>query len=66
MAWTYAGDPAASNLATVRFLIGDTDTTDQLLNDAEITGVGSASGSTLAAILRVAVSAAVRRWDLRR
>lgn len=36
MSWTYAGDPAASTLAAVRFLIQDTDTTDQLLNDAEI------------------------------
>jgi len=44
MAWTYAGDPAASNLATVRFLIGDTDTTDQLLNDAEINYLISVAG----------------------
>lgn len=37
MAWTYAGDPAASALAKVRFLCGDTDTTNQQINDAEIT-----------------------------
>ena len=36
MSFTYAGDPAATNLAAVRFLVGDTDTTDQLINDAEI------------------------------
>ena len=36
MAWTYAGDPAASALAAIRFLTGDTDTNDQLINDEEI------------------------------
>lgn len=37
MAWTYSGDPSASNLDKIRFLIGDTDTSNQLLLDAEIT-----------------------------
>ena len=37
MAWTYSGDPSASSLDAVRFLIGDTDTTNQLLQNAEIT-----------------------------
>ncbi len=36
MAWTYSGDPAASDLDQVRFRIGDTDTDDQQLQDAEI------------------------------
>jgi len=36
MAWTYSGDPAGSTRDAVRFLIGDTDTDDQLLNDAEV------------------------------
>ena len=36
MAWTYSGDPANSDRDKVRFLIGDTDTTNQLLQDAEI------------------------------
>ncbi len=36
MAWTYSGDPAANDRDAVRFLVGDTDTTDQQLNDAEI------------------------------
>jgi hypothetical protein len=36
MAFTYAGDPSVSNLAKVRFLCMDTDSTDQLLADAEI------------------------------
>ena len=36
MAWTYSGNPADSTLDAIRFIIGDTDTNDQLLNDAEI------------------------------
>ena len=37
MAWTYSGDPSSSDRDKVRFLIGDTDTNNQLLQDAEIT-----------------------------
>jgi hypothetical protein len=36
MTWTYSGNPAASDRDMVRFLIGDTDTTDQLATDEEI------------------------------
>ena len=36
MPWTYGGNPAASALAAIRFLTGDTDTNDQLINDEEI------------------------------
>lgn len=36
MAWTYSGNPASSDRDAVRFLVGDTDTTDQQLQDAEI------------------------------
>jgi hypothetical protein len=36
MAWSYSGDPASSTRDTIRFMIGDTDTSDQLLNNAEI------------------------------
>lgn len=36
MTWTYSGNPSASALDEVRFLIGDTDTTDQLLSNEEI------------------------------
>ena len=36
MAWTYSGDPADSALDAIRFLIGDTDTNDQLLDNEEI------------------------------
>ena len=36
MTWSYSGDPDASNLDHVRFLIGDTDTNDQLFSNEEI------------------------------
>lgn len=36
MTWTYSGDPGASALDEVRFLIQDTDQDDQLLSDEEI------------------------------
>ena len=36
MAWTYSGDPASTPRDKVRFLVGDTDTDNQLINDAEI------------------------------
>lgn len=37
MAWSYSGNPASSALDKVRFLIGDTDTNNQLLSNEEIT-----------------------------
>ncbi len=36
MTWLYSGNPATSNKDAVRFLIGDTNTTDQKLQDEEI------------------------------
>lgn len=36
MTWTYGGDPTANNRDEVRFLVGDTDTGDQLITDEEI------------------------------
>lgn len=36
MTWTYGGDPSANDRDEVRFLLGDTDTTDQLITDEEI------------------------------
>ena len=36
MTWTYSGDPATNARDSIRFLSGDTDTNDQLLNDEEI------------------------------
>jgi len=36
LTWSYTGDPNGSELDQVRFEIGDTDSTDQLLQDEEI------------------------------
>lgn len=36
MSWTYTNDPASVPLDTLRFTIGDTDTTDQQLSDEEL------------------------------
>ena len=36
MTWSYGSDPLNSDLDAVRFLIGDTDSSDQLIQDEEI------------------------------
>lgn len=49
MTWTYSGNPASSARDAIRFLIGDTDTTDQLVSDEEIAWVNTeASGTSTA------------------
>lgn len=47
MTWTYTGDPSDSPKDTVRFLIADTDTSDQLLSDEEIAYVLSEAGGSV-------------------
>lgn len=36
MTWSYSGDPTEDDKDAVRFLVGDTDTNDQLVTDEEI------------------------------
>lgn len=36
MSWTYSGDPSSSDIDEVRYLVGDTDTNEQLVSDEEI------------------------------
>ena len=36
MSWTYSGDPSTSSRDEIRFLVGDTDSTDQLIENEEI------------------------------
>lgn len=36
MSWTYSGDPSISNKDQVRFLVGDTDSSEPLATDEEI------------------------------
>jgi len=53
--WTYGGDPAASPLAEVRFLVGLTDELDQLVSDEEIAyTLAQAANDTSEAAARVA------------
>jgi len=47
MSWSYSGDPSSSAKDKVRFLVGDTDTDDQLLNDAEVLYVITESGGSI-------------------
>lgn len=58
MAWTYSGDPASSEKDYVRFLVGDTDTNDQLVQDEEIEAVLADEGnvSLAAAIIAEAIA----------
>jgi len=46
MTWTYGGDPSDNARDAIRFLIGDTDTTDQLLTDEEIAWVNTEASGT--------------------
>jgi hypothetical protein len=51
MTWTYTGDPSANNRDEVRFLIGDTDNTDPIVQDEEIAyAVAQEANNRLAAI----------------
>jgi hypothetical protein len=45
LTWSYTGNPASSSKDAVRFLIGDTDTSDQLLSNEEIDYTITQSGS---------------------
>jgi hypothetical protein len=52
MTWNYSGDPADSTKDEVRFLVGDTCVTNQLVQDEEIDyALGKFSTPTLAAAL---------------
>jgi hypothetical protein len=46
MTWSYSGDPSSSAMNSIRFLIGDTDTTDQLLSNEEILWVNTEASGT--------------------
>lgn len=57
MTWTYSGDPATNARDSIRFLTGDTDTNDQLINDEEIAWVNNqvtGSDSATTALYEVA------------
>ena len=59
MTWTYSGDPATSDRDEVRFLVGDTDPEDKMVEDAEINwAIANQSTTKLAAavVLRALAS----------
>lgn len=63
MTWTYSGDPSASSLDEVRFLIGDTDSTDPLISNEEIAYALAQEANALLAAARIcrAISATYAR-----
>lgn len=58
--WTYSGDPSSTSRDAVRFLIGDTDNTSQLVTDEEIAYMLTQEGSTSSAAARVCRSLAAK------
>ena len=60
MTWTYSGNPGASTLDEVRFLIQDTNTNDQLLQDEELNYLITSYGDPYSAAV-AAVSALIGR-----
>jgi hypothetical protein len=56
MTWNYSGNPGASSLDEIRFLIGDTDSSSQLLSDEEINYLFAAYGDAYAAAIACVVS----------
>lgn len=60
MTWTYGGDPTNSNRDAVRFLVGDTDTNDQLITDEEISYLLSSWGGVFQAASKAARAIAAK------
>lgn len=68
MSWSYTGNPTDSTKDYVRFRIGDTDSSDQLLGDDEIDAMVSQFGDKRLAAAAAAESVAAkfsRRFDTR-
>jgi hypothetical protein len=62
VSWSYSGNPASSDRDQVRFLIGDTNTNDQLVTNEEIDWALTEGGPyTAAAISARAISALFAR-----
>ena len=60
MSWTYGADPSNSNKDAVRLYVGDTDTSDQLLQDEEIEFLIATEGATRLAAARAAEAIAAK------
>ena len=64
MSWTYSGDPASSDLDTVRYLVQDTNVRDQLAMNEDIAYELSQSGNVL--VTAVAISETILADMVRR
>ena len=62
MSWSYSGNPAASTLDKVRFLIGDTDIADQQLSNEEIAAALVDAGDNPYAAAIICTEALVSRY----
>lgn len=60
MTWTYDGDPAANDRDEVRFLCGDTDSTDPQVTDEKIAYCVAAAGNNILAAAMVCESLAAQ------
>ena len=56
MAWTYSGDPSSSARDAIRFLVGDTDTNDQLVTNEAIASKFSRLADQTVGDLKVSLS----------
>lgn len=62
MSWSYSGDPSASDLDMVRWLIGDTDERNQEQSDEEI-AAALTMGSTVIGAAVLALDALIARYS---
>ena len=62
MAWTYSGDPSSSERDELRFIIGDTDSSDQQFSDEELDYLLTEYGSPLAAAVP-AIEALIAKYS---
>ena len=60
MTWTYSGTPNTSDRDAVRFMVGDTDTADQLITDEEIAYLLAEEGTPGLAAARAAEAIAAK------
>lgn len=60
MTWTYSGDPSSDEKDAVRFLIGDTDSDDELIQDEEINYLLDEEGAVKLAAARAAETIAAK------
>lgn len=63
MTWTYSGDPSSTSRDAVRFLVGDTDSTDQQVSDEEIAWALAEEGNNelAASVIARAIAASFSR-----